>query len=47
MNGGRSRVTTQDVQEALKTLGWPIETDGAFGPKTFEAVQDFQRAFAF
>jgi hypothetical protein len=40
-------VKTKDVQRALKTLGWPVDADGSFGPKTFEAVQDFQRAFAW
>ncbi len=38
---------TREVQETLKTLGWPIKVDGSFGPQTFEAVQDFQRAFAW
>lgn len=40
-------MTTREVQTALRELGWPIEVDGAFGPQTFEAVRDFQRAFAF
>lgn len=40
-------MTTREVQTALRELGWPIKVDGAFGPQTFEAVQDFQRAFAF
>lgn len=40
-------MTTEEVQQALKTLGWPIDVDGSFGPHTFEAVRDFQRAHAF
>lgn len=40
-------MTTAQVQTALRRLGWPIAADGAFGPRTFEAVQDFQRGFAF
>jgi peptidoglycan hydrolase-like protein with peptidoglycan-binding domain len=40
-------MTTQETQEALVALGWPIDVDGSFGPQTFEAVLDFQRAHAF
>lgn len=40
-------MTTQEVQQALVELGWPIKADGSFGPQTFQAVQDFQRAHAF
>jgi len=40
-------MTTEEVQEALHKLGWPIEADGVFGAKTFEAVMDFQRGYAF
>ncbi len=37
----------EDVQNALRTIGWPIQADGDDGPRTFEAVRDFQRGFAF
>jgi zinc D-Ala-D-Ala carboxypeptidase len=40
-------MSTLEVQQALVTLGWPIEADGAWGERTFEAVSDFQRGFAF
>ena len=42
-----THMTTEEVQEALHKLGWPIEADGVFGAKTFEAVMDFQRGYAF
>jgi zinc D-Ala-D-Ala carboxypeptidase len=42
-----THMTTEEVQEALRNLGWPIDADGVFGPKTFEAVMDFQRGYAF
>jgi peptidoglycan hydrolase-like protein with peptidoglycan-binding domain len=42
-----TQMTTEEVQEALRKLGWPIEADGHFGAKTFEAVTDFQRGYAF
>jgi peptidoglycan hydrolase-like protein with peptidoglycan-binding domain len=40
-------VNTKEVQEALKRLGWPIQADGSFGERTFRAVKNFQRGFAF
>ncbi len=40
------RVNTREVQAALRELGWPIEVDGSFGPRTYDAVTDFQRGFA-
>jgi hypothetical protein len=40
-------MTTREVQDALVKLGWRIDVDGSFGPKTFESVRDFQRSFAF
>ena len=42
-----TQMTTREVQEALHKLGWPIDPDGVFGAKTFEAVMDFQRGYAF
>lgn len=38
---------TKTVQEHLKVLGWPIDADGSFGPRTREAVSDFQRGFGW
>jgi hypothetical protein len=40
-------MTTKEVQEALRKLGWPIKADGSFGEHTFRAVKNFQRGFAF
>lgn len=42
-----SMMTTREVQQALKRLGWPLKVDGAWGPQTYGAVRDFQRGFAF
>lgn len=38
---------TRQVQEHLRAIGWPITVDGSFGPKTFEAVADFQRGVSW
>lgn len=38
-------MNTQQVQDALRTLGWPILADGDYGPRTQEAVADFQRGY--
>lgn len=40
-------MTTREVQESLKKLGWPINVDGSFGERTRRAVKNFQRGFAF
>ncbi len=40
-------MNTRQVQEHLKAIGWPISVDGAYGPRTMEAVTDFQRGYAF
>jgi lysozyme len=40
-------MSTKEVQRALATVGWPIDVDGAWGPQTHGAVEDFQRGFAF
>jgi len=37
--------TTKAVQQALVALGWPLTVDGSYGPRTFEAVTDFQRLY--
>jgi GH25 family lysozyme M1 (1,4-beta-N-acetylmuramidase) len=38
-------VGTKQVQQLLKTIGWPIKADGKRGPKTAQAIKDFQRAY--
>lgn len=40
-------MNTRQVQEHLKAIGWPVTVDGAYGPRTQEAVSDFQRGYAF
>jgi lysozyme len=40
-------MSTREVQQALKRLGWPLKVDGAWGQQTYAAVRDFQRAFAY
>lgn len=32
-----------EMQAALKTLGYTIDVDGSFGPKTFEVLKQFQK----
>jgi hypothetical protein len=39
-------MNTREVQQALQSLGWPIVSDGDFGPQTFRAVRDFQQGFS-
>jgi GH25 family lysozyme M1 (1,4-beta-N-acetylmuramidase) len=36
---------TRQVQQLLKAIGWPIKADGKRGPKTAQAIKDFQRGF--
>lgn len=38
-------MTTRQVQEALRQIGWPLTVDGSFGPVTRQAVIDFQRGY--
>lgn len=38
-------LSTLEVQKMLKAIGWPIKPDGKRGPKTAEAIKDFQRGF--
>ena len=38
-------MTTKQVQQLLKTIGWPIKADGKRGPTTANAIKDFQRGF--
>lgn len=33
----------RQVQENLRSLGWPLKVDGELGPRTKDAVRDFQR----
>jgi peptidoglycan hydrolase-like protein with peptidoglycan-binding domain len=38
-------LSTTDTQSLLKQIGWPIEVDGVRGPKTAQAIKDFQRGY--
>ena len=40
-------MNTREVQQHLKSLGWPIAVDGSYGPRTKAAVSEFQEGFAF
>ena len=39
--------TVEELQRALRLLGWPIRVDGDYGARTTAAVRDFQRGYAF
>jgi peptidoglycan hydrolase-like protein with peptidoglycan-binding domain len=44
-SGFRSTVATKDIQAALKNAGFdPGAIDGKFGPRTSQAIKEFQRA---
>jgi len=40
-------VNVREIQQALRTIGWPVSVDGQAGPQTKSAVWDFQSGFAF
>lgn len=40
-------MSTREVQQALRDIGWPVRVDGVFGPQTRAAVRDFQRGYTF
>jgi Peptidase M15/Putative peptidoglycan binding domain len=40
-------MSTRSVQQALRDIGWPVQVDGVFGPRTRAAVRDFQRGYTF
>lgn len=40
------KMTTRQAQSALASIGWPIKVDGVRGPKTSQAIKDFQRGYA-
>jgi len=40
-------VNVTELQQALRTIGWPVSVDGQAGPQTKSAVWDFQSGFAF
>lgn len=40
-------MNTKTVQEHLKSIGWPLSVDGSYGQRTFDAVWEFQKGFAF
>lgn len=39
-------MSVEDVQRALKSIGWPVAVDGDLGRQTREALSDFQRGYA-
>lgn len=39
-------MTVQEIQQALRTIGWPLAVDGVYGPRTTAAVYQFQRGYA-
>ena len=41
---GSSGAAVRRLQQALAAAGFPVATDGQFGPRTEEAVREFQRA---
>lgn len=40
-------MNNKDIQGHLVRIGWPLEVDGAIGPKTKEAIADFQHGYTF
>lgn len=38
-------LSTQDAQQLLKEIGWPITVDGQRGAQTTQAIKDFQRGY--
>lgn len=37
----------RDIQGHLVRIGWPLEVDGNIGPRTREAIADFQHGYTF
>jgi peptidoglycan hydrolase-like protein with peptidoglycan-binding domain len=37
--------SVEDIQRALKAIGWPLAVDGVHGPETAAAVRAFQRGY--
>jgi GH25 family lysozyme M1 (1,4-beta-N-acetylmuramidase) len=38
-------MSTREAQKLLRQIGWPIKVDGKRGPRTAQAIKDFQRGF--
>jgi GH25 family lysozyme M1 (1,4-beta-N-acetylmuramidase)/peptidoglycan hydrolase-like protein with peptidoglycan-binding domain len=38
-------LSTRQTQTLLRQIGWPIKVDGKRGPKTAQAIKDFQRGY--
>lgn len=38
-------MTVREIQQALRTIGWPLAVDGIYGPRTTAAVSQFQRGY--
>ena len=42
-----SSAHVRTVQRYLREVGWPLEIDGVAGPKTRDAISQFQRGYRF
>lgn len=40
-------MNNKDIQGHLVRIGWPLEVDGVIGPRTKEAISDFQTGYTF
>ena len=38
---------TKEIQMYLRDIGWPVTIDNAMGPRTKEAIADFQHGYTF
>ena len=38
-------MSTSEAQKLLRQIGWPIKVGGSRGPKTAQAIKDFQRGY--
>lgn len=47
LKNGTKGENVKELQKNLQKLGYNIEADGIFGPKTEEAVKTFQKTFNY